>query len=261
MPEEKKSALQLEKWSLEKQINEASTGILKTIFLIIVLYLAYHFLSPYFPEIKEKQIDPFFEDIQGYLVENGILPEPESEEYTRPKADNPEDVEDFVLRYTNGERSKYGLSLFYVDSKLSEAARYYSRCIAENGSENCGSIYERYTMFGINNTGAENVCEQGYGPYYTQEGEPIRNYSEKEIAEETVLDMITCLENARNIYNENYTHMGVGVYMGEETVIIVENFMVEEYCGWKGEACCQIGISNYSCYDSWECNKTDMTCN
>jgi uncharacterized YkwD family protein len=103
-----------------------------------------------------------------------------------------------VVKYTNIERVKHGLTELKIDSKLSEVAWYKSKDMQVNGyfshnSPTYGSPFEMMISFGVNYTAAgENIA---YG---------FNN------AEQLVTGWMNSEGHRRNILNGTYTHIGVG---------------------------------------------------
>jgi uncharacterized YkwD family protein len=103
-----------------------------------------------------------------------------------------------VVKYTNIERVKNGLSELKIDSKLSEVAWYKSKDMQVNGyfshtSPTFGSPFEMMISFGVNYTAAGENIAWGFRS-----------------AEEVVTGWMNSEGHRRNILNANFTHIGVG---------------------------------------------------
>jgi len=103
-----------------------------------------------------------------------------------------------MLKYVNEERTKAGLKPLQVDLELSRVARIKSQDMVDNGyfshnSPTYGSPFEMITDFGIK---------------YRAAGENIARNSSVLKAHESLMNSEG---HRKNILNENFTHIGIGI--------------------------------------------------
>ncbi|TFB12834.1 hypothetical protein E3U55_16985 [Filobacillus milosensis] len=108
------------------------------------------------------------------------------------------DIVKEVVRLTNQERKKNGLSALKIDSRLNEAAQAKSVDMADNGyfshqSPTYGSPFEMLDQFGINYTvAAENIA------------------AGQKSAAQVVKQWMNSEGHRKNILNDSVTHIGIG---------------------------------------------------
>ncbi|MBU0532165.1 CAP domain-containing protein [Candidatus Micrarchaeota archaeon] len=178
-----------------------------------------------------------------------------------------EKIRILIFQYTNEERVNYGLGPLIYDPNLEKMANWQSKCLAENDifehdSIECGTLEQRFQYFQINDSGGENLFLNWDAEYYYDDNwDPVEYSSEEEIAHSTVDGWMLSPGHRANVLDEFYTHMAIGIYLGDEhDILITQNFKIAENCGWKNEPCCPEENDYFSCYDPWVCDFDVMRC-
>lgn len=111
-------------------------------------------------------------------------------------------IDDEVIRLTNGERARYGLSPLVPDWELSRVARYKSADMRDKSyfshtSPTYGDPFNMMRHFGVSyRSAAENIA------------------AGQRTANEVVQSWMNSPAHRRNILNGSYTHMGSGYASG-----------------------------------------------
>lgn len=118
---------------------------------------------------------------------------------TVPNIDTIKNVEQEVIRLTNVERAKYGLSALTANWELSRVARYKSADMRDNNyfshtSPVYGGPFQMMSDFGIRYSAAGENIAKGYST-----------------AQAVVDAWMNSPGHRANILNANFTHIGVGL--------------------------------------------------
>jgi len=185
---------------------------------------------------------------------------------TKKTAPDLDKVEELVFKYTDEERAGHGLGPLSYDASLEEMAQWQSECLVkyniyEHDSAECGTVDERVEQFGIGDSTGENLFLAWDSPSYYDSGAPAGYYTEEEIARIIVDGWMDSPTHRENILDARYTHMGLGFdYRNDHAIIVTQNFLIKENCGWKDEPCCAYENDIYGCYEQWTCNWDILEC-
>ncbi|WP_435067692.1 CAP domain-containing protein [Haloplanus sp. C73] len=157
---------------------------------------------------------------------------------------NRSEIEHYLRRYINEERTNRGLRKLDRDSDLIEIARYHSRDMARLGyfaheSPGGGTMEDRYEKFGYQCrvstggdrylSGAENIA---YTVAFSRVDSPTEGTvlltTEKEIARHLANNWMNSPPHKENILREPWENVGHGIYItqinGEVRVYATQNF-------------------------------------
>ncbi|MEH0003237.1 CAP domain-containing protein [Bacillus cytotoxicus] len=147
--------------------------------------------------ISNKQPVPITPEIQKPAVNNETV-KPETQKPAEEKKGSLSEFEQRVVKLTNAERAKHGLSALQVDNELSKVARAKSEDMQKNNyfdhnSPTYGSPFDMMKRFGISYKSAgENIAQGQRTP------------------EEVVQAWMNSEGHRANILNSSFTHIGVG---------------------------------------------------
>lgn len=253
--------------------NNTSLKILAVVLLIFVIgYLIFYPKPPEKVETTRFPTEQMDEDrsvpaTDIVLPENATIGDNDEMVDVRIDPGSPPELNKIaalLFDYTNKERIRNNISILIYDEQLEEVAKWQSKCLSENkilehDSIECLFLEERFVLFDITDAGGENLfLASDAEHYYLDSGDPVEYYSEEEIANIVYEGWMKSISHKENILEKDYTHMAIGVHLGDEhEIIVTQNFKVYSDCGWKDESCCP---EDYNCYEPWSCQVGTLIC-
>ncbi|MBA2861405.1 uncharacterized protein YkwD [Methanococcus maripaludis] len=172
--------------------------------------------------------------VEEPVVEEPVVEEPVVEE---PVVDKNSLIEQYILEYTNMERSSYGLDELILDSKLSQISQAHSDDMVENNYFSHTNLDGETPTDRAIAAGYNVVKYLGDGYYSTGIGENIAKMptgnvlgigyvsdDAESIAEAIVDAWMDSPGHRANILNSQYTNMGIGVSFDGTYYVATQNF-------------------------------------
>lgn len=182
------------------------------------------------------------------------------------------EIERWVLKLTNEERLRRGLTELAWNAEAAKAARYQSRCLSRHhllGHDTvpCGTLRGRLDLFEIVFPGSENldfIELPGRLDETILNGKPVvvpgGPPPAQVLGAAIVQHWLESPKHRDNLLDREHTDLGIGVHWAEGRIYSTQVFVRKTACGVAGQLCCPAPNRVRYCFHPYECDAPTDVC-